>query len=410
MDEEVLEKPVAKWPRRALQGLLEGIPAQGFGRLHALLAETLADLPPAERVRHLLRWGREVPCGDCGGGRLRKEWLSVRVGGFGIAELSRLPVGELRAKLSAMLSAIELSGRSLAISGPILDEIIARLSFLEDVGLGYLTLDRQAGTLSTGEAQRIRLGAQLGSNLRGVCYILDEPTIGLHPRDGARLLDMLRRLRDRGNSVLVVEHDEDTIRAADHVIDMGLGRAATAARWWRRGPSPRCRERAIGDGAYFRKLGGLPVGSRPPEPAVDLTRAIEVHGASLHNLKGVSARFPLGAVTVVTGVSGAGKSTLVRGVLEESVRRRLRGLRSLAGCRGLEGADLVEAVREVDQLPIGRTPRSTPATYVGLWSRIRAIFASSPEAKARGYDARRFPSTPRAAAATLRRTGRIAWR
>ena len=376
-------KPLSSWPAPALRAFLHG--SRDFLGILPEVEERLADLDEEDRRSHHERWGREVPCSSCGGGRLRRESLAVKVGGRGIAELARRAVSDLRGELSGL----RWSGRSREIGAPIVEEIDSRLEFLEKVGLDYLTLDRTAITLSTGEAQRIRLASQLGSRLRGVCYILDEPTIGLHSRDGASLLATLRGLRDRGNSVLVIEHDEATIEAADHVIDMGPGPGRGGGEVVAQGTleevlrSPRSATAA----ALLRARECGP----EPEPHETPDRWLEVEGASLHNLKGIAARFPVGALTVVTGVSGAGKSTLVRGVLEESARRSLRGLRpAAAGARVARGMDLVEAVREVDQLPLGRTPRSTPATYVGFWSRIRAIFASTPEARSRGYGERRF--------------------
>jgi len=383
------EEPLSSWPRRALKILIEGDAARGFPGLRGFVGAALEGLEEDDRELHWARWGIEKPCELCGGGRLQREWLSVRVASRGIAELTRLPIAELR----TVAQGLELSARARAVCGPVLEGILSRLEFLEQVGLGYLTLDRAASTLSTGESQRIRLAAQLGSSLRGVAYILDEPTIGLHPRDGARLLEILRRLRDAGNSVFVVEHDEDTIQGADHVIDMGPGPGRHGGEVVAQGSFEdvlACERSATG--AYFRerRRESSTTEASSAVPELDPCRAIVVEGARRNNLRNVTASFPLGALTVVTGVSGAGKSTLVREVLEESVRRRLRGLRTAVGCRALRGAELVEAVREVDQLPIGRTPRSTPATYVGLWNRIRSIYAATSEARARGFDVRRF--------------------
>ena len=380
-----IEKPLSRWPRRAIQTLLDGDSDSGFTGLRPLVEATLEGLSEENREACGERWGCEVACASCGGGRLRQEWLAVRVGGHGIAEMAHRHVEDL----CRLIAGLRFTGAQKAIGEPIAKEVLSRLEFLREVGLGYLTLDRSADTLSTGESQRIRLASQLGSSLRGVAYILDEPTIGLHPRDGAKLIETLRRLRDQGNSVLVVEHDEEVIQAAEHIIEMGPGPGRHGGEVVAQGTLDDILEsERSATGAYFRRRGDR--GADLQHPAFDLARAIEVQGAFLHNLKDVSVKFPLGAVTLVTGVSGAGKSTLVRSVLEESVRRRLRGLRRVVGCRELLGAELLESVREVDQLPIGRTPRSTPATYVGLWSRIRTIYASTQESKARGYSAGRF--------------------
>jgi excinuclease ABC subunit A len=376
--------PLSRWSDQALRFLFAGGPR--FEGLRGFIHPVLDTLDPEEREAFLVAHGKELPCTTCGGTRLQRRWGAVEVGGARLPELAALPIAALRPRLSGL----RLDARPAALAAPVLEEIDARLEFLERVGLGYLTLDRSAATLSSGEAQRIRLGAQLGSNLRGACYILDEPTIGLHPRDNDRLLSTLRDLRDRGNSLIVVEHDEATIRAADEVLDMGPGPGRRGGEVVAQGSFEKLlKSRRSLTAKWFRESAGRRL-SLADDPLASRPRLV-VRDAARHNLKGVSACFPLAAVTAVTGVSGAGKSTLVRDVLEEGIRRMHRGLCAPpVGVGGIEGAELVAAVREVDQLPIGRTPRSTPVTYVGFWDAIRRIFAALPESRARGYDARRF--------------------
>jgi excinuclease ABC subunit A len=322
----------------------------------------------------------DKPCQACEGQRLNREALAVLWGGKSIADYSALPVAELK----EVFTGKKLRGREAEIARDLLPELQSRLGFLAEVGLGYLTLDRSAPTLSGGEAQRIRLAAQLGSNLRGVCYILDEPTIGLHHRDNQILLDVLEKLEAKGNSLVVVEHDEDTIRRAQHVIDLGPGAGKLGGEVTAQGTA----DDLIANphsltGRFLREPLRHPL---QPRRTVDRNSdALEVKGARLHNLRKVDARIPLGRLTVVTGVSGSGKSTLARDVLFSSLKER-----KSIGCRSITGAKQVERVLEVDQTPIGKTPRSCPATYVGFWDAIRRLFADTTEARMRGWTASRF--------------------
>jgi excinuclease ABC subunit A len=334
-----------------------------------------------------------VACPDCAGARLNPVARNVLFRGLSIAELTHLPVDEF----AAALQKFKLAGRELEIARDLLAELGARTAFLRDVGLGYLQLDRAAPTLSGGEAQRIRLAAQLGSNLQGVCYVLDEPTIGLHPRDNAVLLDTLDRLRAKGNTLVVVEHDEDTIRRADHVIDLGPGAGTRGGRVVAQGTAEELEK--LADSPTGRCLAAPLRHSRSRRrPVVRDTPSIRVAGASLHNLRRVDARIPLGRLTVVTGVSGSGKSSLARDVLLGNLRRlvgrRTRAERAVAvdlqGCDSLDGWQSVTRVLEVDQTPIGRTPRSCPATYIGFWDSIRRLYAETTEARIRGFTASRF--------------------
>lgn len=329
---------------------------------------------------------REVPCPVCKGARLKPEVLAVKVGGRSIAEVCDLPIAEAR----TFLDGLELGERERAIAAQVLKEIQARLGFLLDVGLDYLSLMRPAGTLSGGEAQRIRLATQIGSGLVGVLYVLDEPSIGLHQRDNRRLIDTLTRLRDLGNTLIVVEHDEDTIRTADWVVDIGPGAGEHGGRVVHSGDLDGLLASTESvTGAYLsgRRSIPMPAMRRP----VDRSRQVTVVGAREHNLQGIDVSFPLGTFTAVTGVSGSGKSTLVNTILYTVLANELNGARQVAGRhRRVTGLDQLDKVVHVDQGPIGRTPRSNPATYTGVWDHVRRLFAETSEAKVRGYTPGRF--------------------
>ena len=329
---------------------------------------------------------REVACPSCQGTRLKPIARAVTVAGRPVAELSALPISEL----AAVLPDLDLSGTDAQIAAPIRAEISTRLAFLLDVGLDYLSLDRAAPTLAGGEAQRIRLATQIGSGLAGVLYVLDEPSIGLHQRDNHRLLETLTRLRDLGNTLIVVEHDEDTIRAADWVVDIGPGAGEHGGRVVVAGTvddllaSP---ESVTGAYLTGRQQIPVPAVRRRPSPS----REIVVRGASEHNLKNVDVAFPLGTFIAVTGVSGSGKSTLVNDILYHALARELHGARTVPGRHvRVTGMSQLDKVVHVDQGPIGRTPRSNPATYTGVFDHVRKLFAATTEAKVRGYLPGRF--------------------
>ena len=329
---------------------------------------------------------RQVACPSCGGARLNPTILGVKVGGKSIAEVTELSLADAL----AFVRSLQLSAREAKIGEQVLKEIDARLQFLLDVGLDYLTLSRSAGTLSGGEAQRIRLATQIGSGLVGVLYVLDEPSIGLHQRDNRRLIETLTKLRDMGNTLIVVEHDEDTMREADWIVDVGPGAGEHGGEIVHSGSFEELLKntRSItGDYMAGRRSIEVPASRRP----VDKKRQLTVRGARENNLKNVTVSFPLGVFTAVTGVSGSGKSTLVNDILYTSLANKLNGAKQVPGRhKSIDGLEHLDKVIHVDQSPIGRTPRSNPATYTGVFDHIRKLFAETSEAKMRGYTPGRF--------------------
>ncbi len=327
----------------------------------------------------------EIDCPVCHGARLKPETLSITVGDKSIAELTAMTIREA----DVFLAGVEFTPREQKIAVQILKEIHARLSFLLNVGLDYLTLSRAAGTLSGGEAQRIRLATQIGSGLQGVLYVLDEPSIGLHQRDNNRLLATLKNLRDLGNTLIVVEHDEDTMYAADHIIDIGPGAGAHGGKIVAQGTAEEIMQvKESVTGQYLSRRKFIPVpGKRRPGNG----KFIEVVGAQENNLKNIDVKFPLGTMTLVTGVSGSGKSTLVNEILYKGIASRLYHSKGKPGKhKKIKGLEHIDKIIDIDQQPIGRTPRSNPATYTGVFDAIRELFSQTPEAKMRGYKAGRF--------------------
>ena len=343
--------------------------------------ETTSDYTKMEIEKYMV----VSPCATCGGKRLKKEALSVTIGGKNIAELTDMAVVEL----FKFLQGLNLSITNQMIAKPILKEINARLNFLKDVGLGYLTLSRNASTLSGGEAQRIRLATQIGSGLTGVLYILDEPSIGLHQRDNEKLLGTLKKLRDLGNTLIVVEHDEDTMREADYIVDIGPKAGVHGGEVVATGSvSDICNEpkSLTGDFLSGRRKIEIPLVRKAPDG-----RWLKVTGASQNNLKDITVKIPVGLLTAVTGVSGSGKSSLVNEIIYPALATRLNKAKMRDGkFKNIEGVEYFDKVIAIDQSPIGRTPRSNPATYTGAFSFIRELFAQTPDAKERGYKAGRF--------------------
>jgi excinuclease ABC subunit A len=385
-----LATPFEKFPARIQTLLLYGpgekeAPRVGFRGVVGFLKQNMDDSTSESYREWLLNYMSATVCPVCKGQRLRAESLGVKVNGFSISEFTAQPVS--RAVEAA--ASIQLNERERTIAGRVLYEISERLQFLHAVGLGYISLDRSAATLSGGEGQRIRLATQIGSKLRGVLYVLDEPSIGLHHRDNDRLLQALEALRDLGNTVLVVEHDEETIRRADYVIDLGPGAGLHGGGVVAVGtPADIMQQPESLTGQY---ISGSKMIAARFEPRATNGKAVTVLGARANNLRSVDATFPLGVITVVTGVSGSGKSTLVNDILYRALAKQLYRSREAPGAhKAISGSEHIDKVIRIDQSPIGRTPRSNPATYTGVFTHIRDLYAMLPESRERGYKAGRF--------------------
>lgn len=398
-----LETPWQELDKKTKQALLYGSGEERFHfRYTNMFGEDKEYFVPFEGVMPLLarryhetdsdemresyeNYMTEIPCKACHGARLKPETLAVTVGGKNIDEVTRMTIREA----DAFFTQLTLTPREAKIARQILKEIHARLNFLLDVGLDYLTLSRSAGTLSGGEAQRIRLATQIGSGLQGVLYVLDEPSIGLHQRDNNRLLATLKHLRDLGNTLIVVEHDEDTMYAADHIIDIGPGAGAHGGRVVAEGTAEEIKKNPDSvTGAYLSRRKFIPV---PQKRRPGNGKFIEVVGAAENNLKNLTVKFPLGTLTLVTGVSGSGKSTLVNEILYKGIASRLYHVKGKPGKhKKIKGLENIDKIIDIDQQPIGRTPRSNPATYTGVFDAIRDLFSQTSEARMRGYKAGRF--------------------
>ncbi|RIK76284.1 MAG: ABC-ATPase UvrA [Planctomycetota bacterium] len=378
------DAPLNEWPPRAREQLLYGDGGK-FPGLLAHLEMDYAAASDAARTR-LAQFRGPVPCRECGGSRLRPEARAVRLGGLAVHEITALPID----RAAAFFRGLSFAPAMQAVGQPLTAEIVRRLDFLLEVGLDYLTLDRGADTLSGGEMQRVRLATSIGSGLVGVLYILDEPSIGLHPRDNARLIGSLRRLQQQCNTVLVVEHDEALMRSADWLIDIGPGAGERGGRIVAAGtPEEVAANPASITGGYLSGRLRIEPPAERRRPAK--SKMLELEGAALHNLKNIDARFPLGLFTCITGVSGSGKSSLVIDTLAAALARKLNGAATRPGpYRALRGAAKLDRLIHVDQSPIGRTPRSNPATFTGLWDDIRRVFAGTKHAKQHGYRSGRF--------------------
>lgn len=399
---EIKDVPIKKLPRWFLEKILYGTGDEAIDFEYTSYAGTRKFTSPFEGVLPTLdrrynetksqgmrdfyeMYMSESACQTCHGARLKKESLSVKVGDKNINELTDMSID----KIKDFLNTLQLNNKDKMIADQILKELNKRLQFLLDVGLEYLTLSRSAGSLSGGEAQRIRLATQIGSGLTGVLYILDEPSIGLHQRDNEKLLATLRKLRDLGNTVLVVEHDEDTMYAADQIIDIGPGAGVHGGNVIAQGTAEEIK--LVPESITGQYLSGKKQILVPKKRRKSNGKAIEVKGATEHNLKNINVKFPLGQFICVTGVSGSGKSTLVNEILYKTVAKEIYGSNEKPGkCKEIKGLENVDKIINIDQSPIGRTPRSNPATYTGVFDVIRDIFAATQEAKMRGYDKGRF--------------------